>query len=150
MPELQNKVWRKVGASPAAIGRPKDGKGPRRGNGTPHTRPKANRRTEGGRTNFCNGKSPLGRLGEFPRRNDFLTDAAQVAGANALVLHEQASTAFMERKFAEAEQLLMHALRLLVGDNNASIRVPLLLTNNKMPSTIVRTVINNRIKRLNN
>ncbi|KAL3121955.1 hypothetical protein niasHT_001954 [Heterodera trifolii] len=90
----------------------------------------------------------------FKLAADFLTDAAQVAGANALVLHEQASTAFMERKFAEAEQLLMHALRLLVGANNASIRVPLLLTNNKMPSTIVRTVINNRIrnciKRLNN
>ncbi|KAL3100364.1 hypothetical protein niasHS_001667 [Heterodera schachtii] len=69
----------------------------------------------------------------FKLAADFLTDATQVAGANAL-----------------AKQLLMHALRLLVGANNASIRVPLLLTNNKMPSTIVRTVINNRIKRLNN
>uniref|UniRef100_A0A183CLB0 TPR_REGION domain-containing protein n=1 Tax=Globodera pallida TaxID=36090 RepID=A0A183CLB0_GLOPA len=50
----------------------------------------------------------------FKLAADFLTDAAQVAGANALVMHEQAATAFMENDFKKAEQILMEALRLLV------------------------------------
>uniref|UniRef100_A0A914IBQ8 Uncharacterized protein n=1 Tax=Globodera rostochiensis TaxID=31243 RepID=A0A914IBQ8_GLORO len=51
----------------------------------------------------------------FKLAADFLTDAAQVAGANALVMHEQAATAFMENDFKKAEQILMEALRLLVA-----------------------------------
>uniref|UniRef100_A0A183CTE9 WD_REPEATS_REGION domain-containing protein n=1 Tax=Globodera pallida TaxID=36090 RepID=A0A183CTE9_GLOPA len=55
--------------------------------------------------NLCSGRL----VHEFP-----VCDAAQVAGSNALVMHEQAATAFMENDFKKAEQILMEALRLLV------------------------------------
>lgn len=38
----------------------------------------------------------------FKLAADFLADAAQTAGANALVLHEQATAAYMETDFKSA------------------------------------------------
>ncbi|KAI1725039.1 tetratricopeptide repeat domain-containing protein [Ditylenchus destructor] len=54
---------------------------------------------------------------------DFLQDAESVAGANAIVLHEQATAAYMKQDFTKAESIYRRALRLITRttDDFASI-----------------------------
>ncbi|CAK5085406.1 unnamed protein product [Meloidogyne enterolobii] len=54
----------------------------------------------------------------FKLANDFLHDAEMVAGSNAIVLHEQATAAFVEHNYKKAEQIFMEALRLITNKNN--------------------------------
>lgn len=54
---------------------------------------------------------------------DFLKDAAAIAGENALILHEQGCIHYIKKEWAEAEECYTKALRLLCNESDESMDV---------------------------